>query len=924
MRLHAKFIKSIGIFLLFLSLFPDLSAQSRGLVPYTLVWRDAFSGTSIPYATVLIRDSVSTSGYRCDGEGRVSVDLHPCHLYEIVATSVGYKRDTLRLTTPPAPGDIVCTLIPNVHELNEVRVTAKESKGMSSASIIDKNAMRHLQPSSFADVLQLLPGGRSRDPYLVGPNAMHLREVPVGDRNYATTSLGVAFMIDGMPVRENANLQKVRGTAGRLFLKRGFLNKGVDMRTISTDNIKSIEIIRGIPSVKYGNLTSGLVKINRRRDMEDVEGRFKADMSSRLYYIGGGTNQLGKDFNLSAGLDLLNAMSDPRNIRENYKRITGSVRGTKNFYFGNATLSWMTNADITISIDDEKEDKDLNRSVIDSYRSSYSRYALGSNLEYLNPSFPWLTSLSWESSVSLLRDRIDIVKYVELSEVGFVSNTMVPGEHDGVYLTEAYRADYAVDGKPRYFTTKLTGESILKLGKLSNELVWGTEWMYDVNKGQGEVFDIMKPLTAGLSVRPINFHDIPATNNLSFFAETNSTLPIGRHSFTVQAGVRTLSLLHLDPDLSMSGRTYYDPRVNLKWKFPDIMLMRKPLQIALYGGVGWASMAPTLEQLYPLVNYYDLIELNYFHAKPELRRLYLKTFVEHSDNHALQPARNLKKEIRLDAEWNGYSLSTTYFVEDLMSGFRPTSSLAFLTYRKFDTSGLNHQTLTAPPDILTLPFKEKTYIAFNPNTTNGSRTYKEGVEFMAYTPRYTSIYTRFTLSGGWFRTTYRNSLAQYYRPGVILGGEEYQYVGVYKDLEGNTYEMLNTDLRADTHIPSLGLGVSLSIMSEWFMKAIDLPISPHPDYYINKELKQVPYTEADAEDTYLRWLTRSSIVIPDRMVPMESNLNIKATKYLFDRKLQVAMFVNRIINYAPEYTSHETVIRRRKSPYFGMELNVRF
>lgn len=33
------------------------------------------------------------------------------------------------------------------------------------------------------------------------------------------------------------------------------LNSGVDMRMISTDDIESVEIIRGIPSVEYSNLT---------------------------------------------------------------------------------------------------------------------------------------------------------------------------------------------------------------------------------------------------------------------------------------------------------------------------------------------------------------------------------------------------------------------------------------------------------------------------------------------------------------------------------------------------------------------------------------------------------------------------------------------------------------------------------------------
>ncbi|WP_315822514.1 carboxypeptidase-like regulatory domain-containing protein [Paraflavitalea speifideaquila] len=42
--------------------------------------------------------------------------------------------------------------------LSEVYITASESRGMTSASVIDRKAMQHLQPSSFTDLLELLPG----------------------------------------------------------------------------------------------------------------------------------------------------------------------------------------------------------------------------------------------------------------------------------------------------------------------------------------------------------------------------------------------------------------------------------------------------------------------------------------------------------------------------------------------------------------------------------------------------------------------------------------------------------------------------------------------------------------------------------------------------------------------------------------------
>ena len=41
--------------------------------------------------------------------------------------------------------------------------------------------------------------------------------------------------------------------------------KGVGLRNIGSSNIESVEIITGIPSVEYGDLSNGIVKINTRK-----------------------------------------------------------------------------------------------------------------------------------------------------------------------------------------------------------------------------------------------------------------------------------------------------------------------------------------------------------------------------------------------------------------------------------------------------------------------------------------------------------------------------------------------------------------------------------------------------------------------------------------------------------------------------------
>ncbi|MDZ7763810.1 MAG: TonB-dependent receptor plug domain-containing protein [Melioribacteraceae bacterium] len=70
------------------------------------------------------------------------------------------------------------------------------------------------------------------------------------------SSLGTQVIIDGVPVSNTANLQAGIGysTAG----------SGVDLRLIPAENIESVEIIRGVPSVKYGDLVDGAVIVKSK------------------------------------------------------------------------------------------------------------------------------------------------------------------------------------------------------------------------------------------------------------------------------------------------------------------------------------------------------------------------------------------------------------------------------------------------------------------------------------------------------------------------------------------------------------------------------------------------------------------------------------------------------------------------------------
>ena len=239
-----------------LAVFTLQAAHAQGVLRATVLDKD----TREPIIGATIHDAVKGKPIAVtDAEGCFTIPNND-DTKQIRITYIGYKI----LTTAPVRNGRYL-LEAEISRLGEVVVTAQESRGLTSASTIGKHAMEHLQPSSFADLLELLPGGRAETPSLSTPNVIHIREAASGGSQYMTSSLGTQFMVDGAPISTNANMQYVSGAWDSESTYRDFTNAGVDMRSLSTDDIEKVEIVRGIASVEYGDLTSGLVKIERKK-----------------------------------------------------------------------------------------------------------------------------------------------------------------------------------------------------------------------------------------------------------------------------------------------------------------------------------------------------------------------------------------------------------------------------------------------------------------------------------------------------------------------------------------------------------------------------------------------------------------------------------------------------------------------------------
>ncbi len=835
-------------------------------------------------------------------------------------SSIGYK--TL-VTAPVADGRYL--LQAEVSQLGEVVVTAQESRGLATSSSIEKHAMEHLQPSSFADLLELIPGGRSVDPSLSTPNNIHLREISTGNSNYTTSSLGTAFMIDGAPISTGANRQYLAGAWDDMATSRDNTNAGVDMRGISTDDIEHVEIVRGIPSVEYGDLTSGLVKIERRHGGHDMKLRLKADMGSKLFYAAKDFEWAPHHLTLNVSADYLDAKANPRNRLENYKRVTFSTRLRKMWEHKDYSLTLSTNIDFSRSLDNDKEDIDQTYSAEDSYRSSYNRYALLNALQYKSKRNGWLKSADLTVAASLENDLIERTRLVQLSRMTVAPLSKEEGENDAYILPFKYMGHHEVEGKPLNFYAKLNTRLQIPNNSLSNTLLLGVDWNLDKNVGRGQVFDPHTPVYTSISSRARSLKEIPANHRLSAYAEESLKwlTPIGTLEAT--AGIRGAMLLNLDQAYTMNGKLYWDPRVNIGYSLPRLSLFGKPTFIRIAAGIGQHTKMPTMEQLFPDLLYIDFIQLNYYHDNPDYRRINLMTYIVNARNTALEPARNLKKEVSIDINVGGNRLAITAFREKMTSGFRMQSHYQTYQYKQYDTSGINAASLTAQPSLDNLPFTLINELAGYGNYTNGSMTLKEGIEYTLETRRFPIILTRLTINGAYFRTTYNNSIVDSYRPSQVIDNRQIQYVGLYANDDGSVRESFNTNFTLDTDVPRLKLGFSISAQCLWFTTSQRKEVSNYPVQYIAPDGSIHDWQDSDASDMYLRWLVRdyTPSLFEKNRVPFAMNVNMKVTKKLFDDRLHVAMFCNKLWDYTPDYESRGTTIRRHVTPYFGLEMNIK-
>lgn len=373
-----------AVFAFVYGLTPVSAGETDGAISGRVV--SAEDGRPIEFAVIsLLPSKIYTT---TDVDGNYRIENISIGEVTVEASFFGMSTESKKLVITGGKDYVLdFTLSEISFRMQEVTVTAtRDEAGKATASMISRQAMDHLQASSLNDVMSLLPGVAISNSSISGVQNLTLRGPGYGDASM--NSLGTAVIVDGAPLSNNANLQVLSPAlnSGNLSTSNNMTGggaspaAGVDIRNISTDNIESVEVIRGIASVQYGDMTSGAVIVKSRAGASPYIVRVRTNPSIwQLSASKGFQTQKAGSFNFS--VDYAYSTEKLTAAYESYRRLNGKLLWSKNF----GPLNTNTSIDFNYSNDFQGDNPDMEeRNVMTGASGIGARFSTNGHLNFQN------------------------------------------------------------------------------------------------------------------------------------------------------------------------------------------------------------------------------------------------------------------------------------------------------------------------------------------------------------------------------------------------------------------------------------------------------------------------------------------------------------------------------------------------------------
>lgn len=710
--------------------------------------------------------------------------------------------------------------------MREVVVVAQAGQGgESTTSIIGRQALDHLQATSLKDILQLLPGGVSmKNPSLTSPGQFKVRTLA----SDANATFGAAIIINGMPVSTNANMNTGLGLSS---ISSG--NSGADLRSIATDDIESVEIIRGVASAEYGDVSSGVMIVNKRIGVSDLNMKARIMPGiMQLHAAKGFDIKSAGSLNISA--DYARGTSDPRFLTDKYNRGLLSLAHRKTLLDKTWTLT--TNIDLSYTGEWKGADPD-EPEAMKKFFSSRDAFSLRlSHNGMLKLDKALARTLKYDVALSLSSDRIFNDRLVSVGS-GAILDATKDGMYEGTPYPSSYETLSGTKSNPVMYWAKFSDLFYLNVGNMSNRFNVGAEWKIEGNRGLGQ-YDKTLKFKAFAQDRIRRFCDIPYMNQISAYVEDNVVLTFSERRYpniTGQVGVRWTVVQPWRNEQMMA----LSPRLNIA--------VNPVRYLSLRLGYGISEKVPSLQDLYPSPDYYDFYNMSVSDGQKSYYLYSTRVF----DNKpvSIKTMRGTKYELGFDVRLdNGMSFSVVGYHEKVSRCFGPDNSewktLVFDVWNAADVTFTGQKPIYDQQN----PSRRDTvlYNLIRPGNPKSRRN--RGIEFDFNFGKINATNTSFYLSGAWSETRSSSSNLGYKLP----VGEARNYGPVYVVYPESSYSFsesrrFSATLRVVQHIPVIRFIVSASAQCILYEYDHEVSSGTRPLGYIYGS-EYIKFTEDQLDD----------------------------------------------------------------------------
>lgn len=690
---------------------------------------------------------------RTDAQGRFRIAPAPVGPQVVRVVRLGFAP--LRKTIQVPHGrelEVELVMGRNALQLPGLQVTedaSSRAKGeLGTATVIGHDAIRNQLSASLAGILELVPGTVLQPPGLDGVQQFSLRAVPVGagagagagraGSSSASTlaSFGTQVVLDGVPVSNNSNLQSL-GLRGELAFASSS-GGGIDLRRIPAATIERVEVIRGLPSVRFGDLTQGVVLVETRAGDVDTESRVRADARTVEATVLSGRG-IGADHAVTGNVNVARTTLDPGFQRNSGARVSAHLSHRSRL--GSTTLD--SRVEGFQLLDDQPA------------TTQSPDYASRSQDNGLRMSGRWRarvgsrSSLDWLAAFEGVRQR-SFAQEPKLRAALPFTNRLTEGTQDGKFVGGTYRARVDVQGDPRFWYSRLEATSTASSGGMHHALRGGAEMRRESNSGPGYLFDVEFPPQVEFNGvngydRPFRFDQLPAVHHAAAYIEDRITRAVTpAWLLQVQSGIRVDAL-----QIRSAVRDHLvQPRIQLE-------LARKG-RLRLRGGAGSVAKIPPLSLLFPAPQFYDLVNFNWYANDEAERRAILTTRIADRTNPRLRMARAAKLEAGVELDVGATSHVALVAFRDHVTGgvgidLEPMSLVRAEYSVDSTTIGQGR-----PPDVIEPPAFTDSVPVLVDRPANNVSLRSSGLELTALLPEIEALRLRISMQASWIVSALRD------------------------------------------------------------------------------------------------------------------------------------------------------------------------